>query len=78
MNVSQCKMARAALGWGIRDLAKYSGVAVSTISRYEAGENINLRSYEALMNAIDVAGIQFIPENGGGAGVRFKDRDQGL
>ncbi|RYE47739.1 MAG: XRE family transcriptional regulator, partial [Hyphomicrobiales bacterium] len=33
-------MARAAIGWGVRDLAREAGVAVDTISRLERGEDI--------------------------------------
>ena len=34
----QFKMARAALGWGVRDLSKKAKVSTSTIVRLEAGE----------------------------------------
>ena len=33
----QVRMARAALGWGVRDLAKKAGVAANTVSRFENG-----------------------------------------
>ena len=65
-------MARAALGWGIRDLAHEADIAVSTVSRFEAGENINLSSLTAMKDALEAAGVEFIPENGGGVGVRLK------
>jgi len=72
MTPIQSKMARAALGWGIRDLADEADVAVSTVSRFEAGQNINLNSMTAMKEALENAGIQFIPENGGGPGVRLR------
>ena len=35
----QVKMARAAMGWGVRDLAAKIGVAANTISRFENGSD---------------------------------------
>ena len=72
MTPIQSKMARAALGWGIRDLAHEADIAVSTVSRFEAGENINLSSLTAMKDALEAAGVELIPENGGGVGVRLK------
>ena len=65
-------MARAAVGWGIRDLAQEADIAVSTVSRFEAGENINVSSLTAMTSALEIAGVEFIPENGGGPGVRLR------
>ncbi|MEO1240722.1 MAG: helix-turn-helix transcriptional regulator [Pseudomonadota bacterium] len=72
MTPIQCKMARAALGWGVRDLAEEADVAVSTVSRFEAEQNINLSTMTAMKEALENGGFQFIPENGGGPGVRLK------
>ena len=72
MTPIQCKMARAALGWGIRDLADAADIATSTVSRFEAEQNINLSSLNAMKEALEKAGVQFIPENGGGPGVRLR------
>ena len=74
MTPIQCKMARAAVGWGIRDLAHEAEIAVSTVSRFEAGENINVSSLTAMTSALEAAGVEFIPENGGGPGVRLRER----
>lgn len=68
----QCKMARVALGLGIRDLAQMAKVAPATVSRLEAGEGLKPRTVEAIKDALEAAGVEFIPENGGGAGVRLK------
>ncbi|MBK5570992.1 helix-turn-helix transcriptional regulator [Ensifer sp. SSB1] len=67
----QCKMARAALGWGTRDLAKNAGVSPDTIARLERGERLREATIDVVRSAFEKAGIEFIPENGGGAGVRF-------
>lgn len=70
----QCKMARAALGWGVRDLAREAGVSVDTISRFERGEELQPRTLQAIRSALEDAGVLFIDQNGAGAGVRLKDR----
>ena len=73
----QCKMARAALGLGVRDLAEISGVSTDTISRLEAGEELKPRTLAAIRSALEDAGVEFIPENGGGAGVRLRNKREG-
>ncbi|RTL94284.1 XRE family transcriptional regulator [Ancylobacter aquaticus] len=65
-------MARVALGWGTRDLAQKANVSPDTIARLERGERLRATTIEAIRNTFEAAGIQFIPENGGGAGVRFQ------
>ncbi len=70
----QSKMARAALGWGVRDLAAAAKVSPDTVARFERGESLYQRTIEAIQAALETAGIEFIPENGGGAGVRLKRR----
>ncbi|MFD1982413.1 multiprotein-bridging factor 1 family protein [Mesorhizobium newzealandense] len=68
----QCKMARSAIGWGVRDLAREASVSVDTISRLERGEELMPRTIEAIRRALEAAGVEFIAENGGGAGVRLR------
>jgi transcriptional regulator with XRE-family HTH domain len=78
----QCKMARVALGLGVRELAAAAQVAPDTIARLERGEALKPRTIEAVRAALEAAGIEFIPENGGGPGVRLRKRtsaaDEGL
>lgn len=71
MNAVQCKMARVALGWGIRQLAEKAQVSTQTIARLERGEELRPKTVEAIRNALETGGVEFIPENGGGAGVRL-------
>ena len=71
----QSKMARAALGWGVRDLAAAAKVSPDTIARLERGETLYPRTVEAIRAALETAGVEFIPENGGGAGVRLRKID---
>lgn len=68
----QCRMARAALGLGVRELAALANVSPNTIARLERGEALHQRTLDAIRAALEGAGVQFIPENGGGAGVRLK------
>ena len=73
MNSVQCKMARVALGLGVRELAELAMVAPATVSRLEAGEEFKPRTNQAIQSALESAGVEFIPENGGGVGVRLKN-----
>lgn len=74
MTPEQCRMARAGLGLGVRDLAELADVAPSTIMRLEHGEGLYARTVDAIRRALEDAGVEFIPENGGGPGVRLKRR----
>jgi len=69
----QCKMARVALGWGVRDLAKYAKVSTETISRLERGEKLKPRTIDDIRAAFEAAGIEFIPEDTKGPGVRLRE-----
>jgi transcriptional regulator with XRE-family HTH domain len=73
----QCKMARAAVGWGVRELAQEAGVAADTIVRFEHGEPLRDQTVVALQQALEAAGIEFT--NGSAPGVRLKPpRDEGI
>ena len=70
----QVKMARAALGWGVRELAAQAGIATNTVSRYENGADALGETLLKIQRTFERAGIEFIDQNGGGPGVRLKDR----
>jgi transcriptional regulator with XRE-family HTH domain len=72
----QCKMARAALGWGVRELAEAAKVSPDTVARLERGEELRERTVDALRAALEAAGVEFIPQNGGGPGVRLRKREE--
>jgi len=76
MEAIQSKMARAALGLTVKQLAEISGVSHDTINRLEAGEELKPRTVAAIRAALEAAGVEFIPENGGGAGVRLRKAGQ--
>lgn len=68
----QSKMARAATGLGIRELAEQAGVSPNTVARLERGEDLKDATLTGIRAALEAAGVVFIPENGGGAGVRLR------
>jgi len=65
----QCRMARAALGLGVRELASAAKVSVDTVARFERGDELKERTVEALQRALEAAGVEFI--NGDRPGVRL-------
>lgn len=75
VSVEQVKAARALLRWSQNDLAAASGVSLPTIKRLEAVSGPvggRVETAVAICAALEAAGVEFIPENGGGAGVRLK------
>ena len=66
-------MARAALDLSTTDLAHAAKVGQATVNRFEAGRDARISSVEKLRAALEAAGIEFIAENGGGPGVRFRE-----
>jgi transcriptional regulator with XRE-family HTH domain len=72
MNAAQSRMARAALGLGVRDLAKVAEVSPDTVARLERGEDLRPATVAAIRAALEAAGVIFIEENGGGPGVRLR------
>jgi transcriptional regulator with XRE-family HTH domain len=68
-------MARAALNWTVRDLAEAAGLHRNTINNLEVGRYAgDPKTLELIEQVMTKAGVQFIDENGGGAGVRLRDR----
>lgn len=74
MTPAQCRMARAALELGIRELAEAAKVSTNTIARLERGEDLRERTVDAIRATLESAGVEFIDENGGGPGVRLKKK----
>jgi len=71
----QIRAARALLRWSAEDLARASTVGVATIRRAELVEgetSMNAPNDKAIRQALEAAGIVFIEENGGGAGLRLR------
>jgi transcriptional regulator with XRE-family HTH domain len=54
-------------------LADSAQVAVATLADFETGRRQpHPRTIAAIRTALESAGVEFIPENGGGAGVRLR------
>jgi transcriptional regulator with XRE-family HTH domain len=70
----QSKMARIALGLGVRELAVLAKVAPGTVSRFEAGEELKERTVDALKTALESAGVEFINDDRGDGVVKLRDR----
>lgn len=76
MKAVQLKMARAAAGLGVRELAKLAGVTANTITRIENGADAKQSTLDALRAALDDKVI-FLADGEtttGGVGVRLRDR----
>ena len=61
-------------------LARESAVGVNTIRRAEVAENgtsLTAAKELAIRRALELAGVEFIDENGGGPGVRLRKPPQG-
>ena len=73
----QIAAARVLLSLSQKELANLSNISIPTLKRMEASKG-NSSGYknnvQAVKSALEVAGIEFIPENGGGAGVRLSQR----
>ena len=66
----QCRMARAALGLGVRELAAAAAkVWTDTVARFERGDELKERTIDALQRALEAAGVEFT--NGDQPGVRL-------
>ena len=75
MNIAQCKMARAGLGWSLDDLAEASGISRRTVAKFEGGHKVAPETVETLRSTLAKEGVEFI--NGGkrhGASVLRKEQ----
>jgi transcriptional regulator with XRE-family HTH domain len=82
MNPSQARAARAMLKLGVRDVAELAKVTPNTVSRLEQDDQ-GARgpqpvTVDAVRRVYESRGVEFIPENGGGAGVRLKKGHRGV
>ena len=73
----QIRAARMLLRWEQRDLAEASGISLPSVKRLETQPgplSAQERTLTELRRALEKAGVEFIAENGGGAGVRLAKR----
>ncbi len=71
MTPAQCRMARAALELGVRELAERAKVSTNTLTRFERGDPLRERTVDAIRAALEAAGVIFL-DNGEGPGVKLR------
>ncbi|WP_202205796.1 helix-turn-helix domain-containing protein [Acetobacter persici] len=70
---AQCRAARALIEWSQEALSSAANVSRHTVKDFERGVRTPYpNNLAAIRSALEAAGVEFIPENGGGAGVRLK------
>jgi transcriptional regulator with XRE-family HTH domain len=74
---SQCRAARGLLDWTQQELADAARIGVATVRLFE-GDAADSRhaTLAVLRRAFELAGVEFIDENGGGPGVRLRKRQR--
>ena len=73
LSPAQCRAARALLDMTQPSLAEHAGLGLSTIVDFErARRPIPSDTAQAIRRALEKLGVEFIDENGGGAGVRLR------
>lgn len=73
MSPAQSRAARGLLRWNQDDLAREARVSVVTVRNFENEKSSPQRATaDVIQRALETAGVQFIPENGGGPGVRLR------
>ena len=73
MTPAQSRAARALIGMTQPALAEAASLGLSTVVDFERERRVVAPlSIASIRAALEAAGVEFIPENGGGAGVRLK------
>jgi transcriptional regulator with XRE-family HTH domain len=59
------------------ELAKLAGLGLSTVVDFEKQRRlVSTEAVTAIQDALKLAGVEFIEENGGGPGVRLRRREK--
>jgi transcriptional regulator with XRE-family HTH domain len=77
---AQLRAARALIRWSAEDLARETALSVATVRRAELSDgetSMTAANDLAVRRALEMAGVEFIDENGGGPGVRLRKLPQG-
>lgn len=67
------KAARGLLEWSIKAQAEASEISLDTLRSFESGrtKRLSRENETAAIKCFEGNGLVFLPENGGGAGVRY-------
>src|SRR5260221_10747928 len=71
LSSAQIRAARALLRWSAADLAREAALGANTIRRAEVAEDetsLTVANELSIRRTLEAAGVEFIDENGGGAG----------
>lgn len=73
---AQVRAARAMLDWSMLDLAKASRLSISTVKRFETGDQqpVSNEAVTMMQHAAETEGVHFLADDGNGPGVRFRRR----
>jgi transcriptional regulator with XRE-family HTH domain len=73
ITAAQCRAARGLLGWTQQTLADRAGIGTVAINQLENDVSQPRRAtLNVIRRAFEATGVEFIDENGGGAGVRLR------
>jgi transcriptional regulator with XRE-family HTH domain len=73
IRVVQCFLARKAVGWSLRDLARTAELASGTVRRFECGGTVRASTLEAIQHTLEKAGVILIDAKDGGPGARLRN-----
>jgi transcriptional regulator with XRE-family HTH domain len=79
VSIRQLKAARTLINWSQEELASAAGISLPTIKRLEAADGLlggRETTAQKIRNALKKGGVEFIDENGGGPGVRLRNRQR--
>jgi transcriptional regulator with XRE-family HTH domain len=77
MTPAQCRAARALLDITQSQLARAAKLGLSTVVDFERRRRtLSNEAVKAMQAALQRSGVEFIEENGGGAGVRLREASQ--
>ena len=77
LNSAQIRAARALLRWSAAELAREAALGIATIKRAEVADgetSMTMANDLAVRRVLEAAGVEFIDDNGGGPGVRLRQR----
>ncbi len=74
IEAAQVRAARALIGWPPAKLAEAADVPLSMVERFEIGapDHVPDEVVDRMRTTLEAAGVAFLPENGGGVGVRLR------